>query len=338
MRRARIKADGAGYYHCMSRIIERRQILSEAEKQRLYGLMHSLAAFGGLNVLTYALMSNHFHVLVHVPAHKELGDAEFLKRLAFLFRPDEVRQIGQQLQDFRQHGQDQAAEALKGRYTYRMENISEFCKALKQRFSQSYNVRAGRNGPLWEQRFKSILIEGSEHALLAVAAYIDLNPVRAGLAADPKDYRFCGYGEAVGGSRTARLGLRKLMEVSGPGRHSWGDTQRAYRQQLYGRGAQRGVDPAGKPIRSGFTPQQVQQVIDEGGRLPMHEVLRCRVRYFADGVALGSAAFLETVFQRYRGQFGPRRQTGARPMRFGDWGGLCTLRDLRLQPVSRACA
>ena len=67
----------------------------------------------------------------------------------------------------------------------------------------------------------------------------------------------------------------------------------------------------------------------------MHELLRCRVRYFSDGLALGSQAFLETVFQRYRGHFGPHRQSGARPMRFGDWGGLCTLRDLRLAPVSR---
>ena len=200
MRRARIKADGAGYYHCMSRIIERRQILGEPEKQRLYGLMHGLAAFGGLKVLTYAFMSNHVHILLHVPAHREVSDPEFLERLAFLLKPGEVRLIARQLQDFRQQGQDQAAEALKGRFTYRMENISEFCKALKQRFSQSYNTRTGRNGPLWEQRFKSLLIEGSEHALLAVAAYIDLNPVRAESRGQTKYLRFLRKRQRLGSS------------------------------------------------------------------------------------------------------------------------------------------
>ena len=50
MRGARIKADGAGYYHCMSRIIERRMILQDTEKERLLKLMCSLAAFGGLEV------------------------------------------------------------------------------------------------------------------------------------------------------------------------------------------------------------------------------------------------------------------------------------------------
>ena len=66
----------------------------------------------------------------------------------------------------------------------------------------------------------------------------------------------------------------------------------------------------------------------------MHELLRCRIRYFSDGLALGSQAFLEQIFQRYRGHFGPNRQSGARVMQHGDWGPLCTMRSLRLQAVS----
>ena len=95
------------------------------------------------------------------------------------------------------------------------------------------------------------------------------------------------------------------------------------------------MDPEGRPIRRGFTPEEVKKVLSAGGSLPLHELLRCRVRYFSDGLALGSREFLETIFQRYRGHFGPNRQSGARPMRVGDWGGLCTLRGLRLQAVVR---
>ena len=54
MRRPRIKAEGAGYYHCMSRVIERRHIFNAQEKERFRILMRKLAGFGGLDILTYA--------------------------------------------------------------------------------------------------------------------------------------------------------------------------------------------------------------------------------------------------------------------------------------------
>ena len=55
-----------------------------------------------------------------------------------------------------------------------------------------------------------MLVEGSDNPLQTMATYIDLNPVRAGLVDDPKDYRFCGYAEAVAGEVQARKGLRKI--------------------------------------------------------------------------------------------------------------------------------
>ncbi len=78
-----------------------------------------------------------------------------------------------------------------------MWDLSEFMKTLKQKFTSGFNRQQGREGTLWERRFKSVLVEGSWNCILKVAAYIDLNAVRAGLVDDPKDYRWCGYGEAV---------------------------------------------------------------------------------------------------------------------------------------------
>ena len=334
MRNARIKAAGAGYYHCMSRIIERRMILQDIEKQRLIRLMVNLAAFGGLDILSYCFMTNHFHILVRVPERHDVSDGELLRRLRYIYTQREVDFISKQLQNYRLQGQDAAASALKARFTYRMYDVSEFFKAFKQQFSQYYNGREGRRGPLWEQRFKSVLVERSEDALLTMAAYIDLNPVRAGMVSDPKDYRYSGYGAAMGGSTEARHGLHRLMQAALGGRLSWGKAQPEYRQRLYVQGRQKGLDPEGRPIRKGFTPEAVERVVAAGGRLPMHELLRCRVRYFSDGLALGSQAFVDGIFARYRNQFGPKRRTGARPMRFGEWPNLCTLRDLRLSPVA----
>ena len=80
--------------------------------------------------------------------------------------------------------------------------------------------------------------------------------------------------------------------------------------------------------------EAVERVLAEDGRLPVETLLRCRVRYFTDGLALGSRGFLNEVFERYRGQFGKNRCEGAQAMRYGEWGGLCTLRDLRVEVVS----
>ena len=56
--------------------------------------------------------------------------------------------------------------------------------------------------------------------------------------------------------------------------------------------------------------------------------------YYSDGVVLGSKEFVNGVFDRHRAEFGVKRETGARQMKKGDWGGLCTMRDLRLEVVS----
>jgi len=58
------------------------------------------------------------------------------------------------------------------------------------------------------------------------------------------------------------------------------------------------------------------------------------VRYFTDGVVIGTRGFVEEVFAKHRNQFGHKRKTGARPMKYGEWEGLCTVRDLRSMVVS----
>ena len=77
-----------------------------------------------------------------------------------------VATVALELAAARQAGNLAHVAEIHARFTYRMFDISEFFKALKQRFSQFYNTREGRRGPLWEQRFKSVLVEGSEQALL----------------------------------------------------------------------------------------------------------------------------------------------------------------------------
>ena len=327
MRTARIKGNGGDCYHCMSRVIERRFVLGDVEKEVFRRMLRACEAFSGVRVLTYALMSNHFHILVEVPVQGPLSDGEFLRRLSALYSASRVREVERELRQRRAVSAEQA-EAYKEEYQYRMGDVSEFLKTLKQRFTQWYNARQGRRGTLWEERFKSVLVEGRGHVLSTMAAYIDLNPVRAGVVADPKDYRYGGYGEAVAGSKQARAGLGRVMESLSQSA-AWSVVNRAYREHLYISGEQ-------TSRKAGFTPEQVSRVLAEGGALPRGVALRCRVRYFSDGAVLGSRAFVEGVFQAHRAYFGAKRTSGARPMKGSDWGGLCTARALRLSPLSQS--
>jgi hypothetical protein len=78
-------------------------------------------------------------------------------------------------------------------------------------------------------------------ALAAVAAYIELNPVRAGLCTDPKDYRYCGYAEALAkGCPLPRQGIRTVLGL--PETTSWDELSRQYRTYLLVKGSSNSAD------------------------------------------------------------------------------------------------
>ena len=106
-----------------------------------------------------------------------------------------------------------------------------------------------------------------------------------------------------------------------------------YRELLYGRGEERGADEQGRVVRKGFNRERVDEVLAKKGKLTWGEMLRCRVRYFADGAVFGSKEFVNAVFAAERHRFGPKRRTGARPLRGVDAASLFTLRDLRVRAV-----
>ncbi|MBL9152078.1 MAG: chemotaxis protein CheW, partial [Verrucomicrobiales bacterium] len=180
--------------------------------------------------------------------------------------------------------------------------------------------------------------EGSERALLTIAAYIDLNPVRAGLVTRPEDYGWCGYGEAVAGRRPARRGLCAILADTSHGVNrqiTWDCTAGIYRMLLFGKGLEREADAqAGTGARRGFSPEQIEAEEKREGQLSIPEILRCRVRYFCDGAIFGSVEFVNGIFESNRWRYGPKRTTGARKLRGGaDWGELRVLRDLQVRAV-----
>lgn len=326
---------GAGaVYHCLSRVVDRRFILGDAEKLRFLSILRKLEQFSGVRVLTYCLMDNHFHLLLQVPERHKLTPEEILDRLRALYGAWKWREELQVIEGLRSSGVSEARVVdYLGKYTRRMYDLSSFMRELKQRFTQWYNRSRKRKGTLWEDRYKSVLVESKAEALLTMAHYIDLNPVRAGLCEDPKDYRWSGYGAALGGERRAREGIRMLFGALAFREQRVSQLLQRYRVGLADDGVER-CDLTGKVRRKGFDREKVKRILAENGRLSRSELLRCRVRYLSDGVVLGSREFVNEVFKGGMDFFGPNRTEAGRAMRGGDWQGLHTVRDLRLDNLS----
>jgi REP element-mobilizing transposase RayT len=352
MRKARWLAEWAdkqgkpAIYHCISRVVDRRFVFGDGEREAFRMFMRMQENFTGCRVLTYCVMSNHFHVLLEVPPAPECGisDGFLLKRLGALYSEAFVDGVAQELESARKEGDEAMVAEIHARFTYRMHNLSEFMKTLLQRFTRWFNREHNRRGTLWEERYKSVIVE-SGVAARTIAAYIDLNPVRAGMVSDPADYRWSGYGEAVGGGakgngKKSREGIvRACMSHKGAGFEAerWKDVSRIYRRAMgMALGRKSGRAAVGAP---GYTTKNEAEMLeseDNETMLPdlgMAGMLRKRVRYFTDGAVIGSKAFVNDAFAGSRDRFTERRKDGARKMRGSGApakGVLWSMRDLRV--------
>ncbi|MDQ8181279.1 transposase [Pelagicoccus sp. SDUM812005] len=322
MRTRRLKVEGVGaVYHCISRIVGGEFLLEgEREKEVLRNQIWKVADFCGVEVLTYCIMSNHLHVLVRTPDQwtlRRIPNNELVRRAKRIYSKEKAGNFELALT----HPENEVRELARSQLLSRMGDVSQYMKELKQRFSIWYNKSHDRFGTLWAERFKSVLIEDEPMALSTVAAYIELNPVRAGIVDDPSLYRFCGYAEAMGGFTPARKGISSLFGK----KEQWAMASSWYRVAIFGKG--QSLD-ASRP-RTAVNAEKAAQVMSEGGKISSEEALRCRIRYFSDGVILGSKEFVQQHFERHRQLFGIKRRDGPRRLRGSPWSSLRCARGLR---------
>ncbi len=356
-------------FHCISRVVDRRFVFAVREREAFRTFMRMYENFSGCRVLSYCVMSNHFHLLLEVPPMTVggLSDDSLLQRLSALYSEAFVAGVAAELAEARKLAAgeisqaggmglvvevDQDAETrvaeIHARFTYRMHDLSEFMKGLLIRFTRWFNRIHSRKGTLWEERFKSVIVESGVAARM-IAAYIDLNPVRAGMVKDPADYRWSSYGEAVGGGtqgdgKKAREGLvRAYLGDQGVGFEieKWGEVSRLYRRLMglsLGRKPGR-AEVTKTPTTLGQSTMNAAEMLESADNetvlkeLGVAKMLHCRVRYFTDGAVIGSKEFVNEAFASARERFGAKRKDGARAMKgdgSGATGALWSLRDLRV--------
>jgi REP element-mobilizing transposase RayT len=322
MRQARIKIpadEGPAVYHCVTRTVNGEWLFDDIAKEVLRKQIWQVADFCGVEVITYAILSNHFHVLVRVPQREEITDPELLRRFAVLHpRPSPYQTARLQVIKHGLSCNTPEAVAWRKQFVALMNDISQFMKLLKQRFSIWFNKSHRRFGTLWAERFRSVLVEGRDHVLQTVAAF-DLNPVRAGLVRDPKDYRFCGYAEAVAGREDAQRAIRTVT-----GGNDWGDSQCQYRALLFGTAA------GARESAASLSSDELQRIVQQGGILSRSEALRCRLRFLTYGAILGTRAFVSLQLVARRMTFS-QREPRARELTTvcNQWGDLATLHGFR---------
>ncbi|MCW5558700.1 MAG: transposase [Verrucomicrobiae bacterium] len=319
---ARLKATDRqpAVYHCISRVVGGQFLLDDLAKEKLAQILLKLAKFCGIEVITYCFLSNHFHLLLRVPPRHDLPDAELLRRLEDFYGRKGVLTVLAR-EGFEKRGAIDAD--LRQSLLERMGEVSAFMKEFKQRFSRWYNRQHGRFGTLWAERFKSLLVEDTPGVVRTLAAYIDLNPVRAGLVSDPKDYRFCGYTAALSGNKGLQAGLMSCLK---PG--NWGEAAAEYRRSLFVTAGSSGASD-----KVALDREKILEELKRGGELSVGQVLRVRVRHLSDGVVLGSKEFVNEMFVRHREKFGAKRKDGARKIRGVPLPGLSVLRDLQVRAV-----
>jgi putative transposase len=354
-------------YHVHSRVVDRRFVLGTEEKEKFRTYMRMQENFTGCRALSYCLMDNHFHILLEVTPMAEGGisDEELLNRLSAIYGEAFVAGVAQELVDAKkavytsEGGMGEAVNAIHKRFTYRMHDLAQFMKGLLQRFSQWFNRKHSRSGVLWEDRFKSVIVEDGV-AARTIAAYIDLNPLRAGMVKDPADYRWSSYGEAIGGrlrakddelsqsgsmgnGKKAREGLvRAYLCDQGVGYDAgkWDEVSRLYRRMMgLAIGRKPGRTEISKSAKGiGQTTKNTAELLESEDNetalkdLGVAKILHCRIRYFTAGAAIGSKEFVNEAFASARDRFGPKRKDGARKFK-GNAAqanpALWSLRDLR---------
>lgn len=209
-RYSQLSLDDTPWYHCVSRCVRRAYLCGddsvtgqsyEHRRDWVAQRIKQLAAVFIIDVAAYAVMSNHYHIVVRIDNERpyELSTQEVMERWTRLYQGPFL--INRYLSEQRSEMSESElfmVEELAVVYRERLSDLSWFMKNLNEYIARKANKEDQVKGHFWESRFKcqSLL---DEKALLAAMAYVDLNPVRAKIAESPEKSVFTSIYERIKG-------------------------------------------------------------------------------------------------------------------------------------------
>ncbi|MCP4746726.1 MAG: hypothetical protein GY874_11395 [Desulfobacteraceae bacterium] len=215
-------------------------------------------------------MGNHFHLLVRMIPEHNFSDEEIVQR--------HVKFYG----DSRQLSEEQLPA-----FRLKLASLSNFISDIKVNFTRYYNKRHQRRGYFWGDRFKSVIVESGE-TLINCLAYIDLNPLRAGIVKRPEEYRWNSLGYHMQtGNKDNLLSFDFGLEEFGV--KNIKERIRRYRRYVYEAGALDRPDKGKAAVIDAKTLSKERANDFEISRI---QNFRFRTRYFTDSGVIGSREFV----------------------------------------------
>ena len=288
-----IISDQKAVYHVMSRTALDGFPLKDVEKDFMLNLIKKLSALYFTEILGFCLMGNHFHLLVKMIPENHFTGEEIQKRFEAFY--------------------GDSREFAEGQIPYwreKLSSLSEFIREIKVGFSRYYNRRHNRRGYFWGDRFKSVIVDKGE-TLVNCLAYIDLNPLRAGIVERPEDYRWNSLGyhlqtENEDQFLSTDFGLKEFNVKSQKERI------RRYRRYVYEAGAISRSDNMQAKVIGDKILAKERKIKFEINRISR---FRLRTRYFTDSGIIGSKEFVAENYQQFKHLFYSKHEKKPKPIK-----------------------
>ena len=198
-RRSQISLEATPYYHCVSRCVRRAFLCgidhysNQSYEHRRDWIEHRILMLSQIfciDICAYAVMSNHYHIVLHINQNKglSLSMSAIIERWHQLFSGNYLSQQFLSGKSLDQH-QLKSLEEVAETWRERLMDISWFMRCLNEPIARKANAEDNCTGRFWEGRYKSQALL-DEAAILSCMAYVDLNPIRAKIAETPENSKY----------------------------------------------------------------------------------------------------------------------------------------------------
>lgn len=296
--------DEKAVYHVISRTTLGGLPIGDEEKTFFVDYLEDLGRRYFLDVLGFCVMSTHFHLLLEVTPPNEIPKKAVRERFGAYYGD-------------KREWSDQEASGYLARWT----SLPEYVKELRQRFSWFYNQKHGRRGAFWSERYKSLLLEKGL-PLLYCLAYIDLNPVRAGLVDRPEAYRWNSLGFR---KRTSEKNDFLSLDIGWPALNVSSRKKALKRYMDF-------LEDAG---RLRFSNDEIEEMLTKSvareeipGDVDLKALCRLRKqhRWFQDSGILGSREFVTKYYLRFKHHFSTKKEK--KPKKISGLDGIYSMKRL----------